>query len=95
MLPQATEEHGTLRGYLRTVVAQPRLSHAGQLTRRPGLPPDRGTTSLTWADANLTGPESCASGISDRSLLKQARSNRTMSDLGFCRGRCWVRTNVG
>ena len=95
MLPGHTEEHGTLPGYLRTAVAQPRLSHAGQLTWRPGLPPDRGATSLTWPDASLTGPESCGSGISGRSLHKQPGPHHTMSDLGFCGGRCWVRTNVG
>src|ERR1022692_4635339 len=84
MLPGHTEEHGTLPGYLRTVVAQPRLSHAGQLTWRPGLPPDRGTTSGTWPDASLTGPQSCGNGISDRSLRHGARSHDTRPDLGFC-----------
>jgi hypothetical protein len=95
MQPEYTEEHGTLPGYLRTVVAQPRLSHAGQLTWRLGLPPDRGAPSLTWPNASLTGPESCGRGISGRSLRTRPTLDHTMPDLGLCGGRCWVRTNVG
>jgi hypothetical protein len=86
---------GTLGGYLRTVVAQPLLSHAGHLPARPGSPPVDGATPLTWPDASPAVPENCGSGISDRSRRQYARPSDTTSDLGFCGGRCWVRTNVG
>jgi hypothetical protein len=66
--PAAGRNSGTNRGYLRTVAAQPPLNHAGQSAWRHGFPPDHSATPVTWPYASLTGPKSCGSGISGRSL---------------------------
>src|ERR1022692_4065034 len=76
---------GTLGGYLRTVVAQPLLNHAGYLPARPGSPSADGATPLTWPDASPAVPENCGSGISGRSRRQYARPSDTTSDLGLCR----------